>query len=234
MSQRSSIGVFGQGFRANPNFHWGVDFLTDEDLTEGVATAIASGAWSILDGAINGIARVTSSGANDGGGFQLDTAAFAPFNGAELNFITRVRSSLVATDKLVAGLSLVDTSQYASNPNDWVVFRMDADGKLDCSVRVNGSEAFVATDVLGSTLTTPLITLANSTWLELGLQITQNRAGTKQTYAFYANGIPVYSVENTGTLLPSSTPYLTPTVEVIQGAAGTFDVDLIGAVSTRQ
>ncbi|NDG19488.1 MAG: hypothetical protein EB117_14615 [Betaproteobacteria bacterium] len=207
------------------------DFLTDEDLTEFVFSAIASGTWSVLDTVQHGVARITALATTDdcGGEAQLDAGNFALATGKTTRFITRLRlsettSTNVAVESdFLAGLATVDTSLIASAPTDGIYFQKnDGAATVNCVIRAGGAQVGLSSGAF---------TLVAGTYYWLAIEIAMDSVANKGTVTFYVNGASVATLTNSS--LPSG--IMTPSVAFQTGDnTGTKFLDLDSIAADQQ
>jgi hypothetical protein len=219
-----------------PAFLWTKDFTSDEDLTEGVATLIASGTAVVTDTVVGGAMRLSGAATTDDSGaeFQEDAAAFALSLGARIRFEARVMfDETTSTDvetqsDFFVGFGALDTSIIASAPTNGLYFRKDdGDANIDVIIRTAGTDALVAT---------PVATIVSDTWYRFGIDVqVDSTTSGKGTVTFYINGTSVGS-HTFVSGLPATTTLMAPFVAFQSGnATGTkwVDVDYINMEQTR-
>lgn len=212
------------------------DFVTDEALTEFVATAIASGTNVVGDTDVGGVARLSGAATTDDSGCELqrDAAWLALPLGKTLRFETRIRfgettSVLMPTQSdFFAGIGTLDASIIASAPTNGIYFRKDdGDDLLDLVVRVAGADSVSS---LGA------FTVAKDVWYRLGFMVTVDSVTSgKGTVTFYVDGTS-YGSFTLATGLPLVASMMSEFVAFQTGdALGTkyVDIDYIGAEITR-
>lgn len=143
MAFNADIGTPFANFPA-PNDWFGFfhDFLTDEDLTEGVFTAISSGTNSVLDTLSGGYGRISGAATTDdsGGEWEQDAAVFTIESGKKIQFMWKGRMSDVTQSDFRAGIFKIDTSIIAGI-TDGIFFRSDdGDALLDISIWQGSAE----------------------------------------------------------------------------------------------
>lgn len=172
-------GNYGRHFDNFPypqtEFGYWYDFCSDEDITEGVFTAISSGTNTVLDTASGGRMTIASNGAaaSSGGEWLVDGANIIV--SASPNKIIRWQSciqiSAVANSVYRGGLVNLMTSWIANSGSvltDGIYFsKSDTATTLDFVVRGASTNTLTATGIY---------TLANATDAVISLQITP--AGT--------------------------------------------------------
>lgn len=214
------------------------DFLSDEDLTEYVITAINAGTGVVSDTLENGVMRLASNGgaANSGAEFQVDCAPFAGRAGIQMECQASFYFSHATNNLFGFGFAELDTS-WAAGVADGIFIRIDdTDGQVDLTTRSNG----VTTD-----LQTNLMTIAASTWYHFKLSVvwTSQTEGEVSLWATYVDAttnrrITTLLYQGTASALPGQTAR----GNMSQGgywqtgasaSAGTLDVDYNGAQQLR-
>lgn len=216
-------------------FGYWYEFCSDEDITEGVFTAINSGTNTVLDTTNGGWMTIASNGAaaSSGGEWQVDAANIihAASVGKIIRWQSTLKLSTVNNSVLRAGLVVVDTSWIASAPTDGFYFSLSDTGtSLDFIVRGASATTFSATG---------LYTLTDATAAVLSIQVTPSgtngqaslieawvgpaTVGTRPTQVIRQEGIST---------VPLSTIIMTSGVAFQTGAvasAGNVQVDNLGA-----
>lgn len=227
----ADIGTPFANFPA-PNDWFGVfhDFLTDEDITEGVFTAISSGTNSVIDTIAGGYGRISGAATTDdsGGEWQQDAINFAVTANKKMQFMWKGRLSDATQSDFRAGIFKVDTSIIAG-VTDGIFFRKDdGDALLDISVWVGSAELAVFTGVA---------TLVDATEFCIGFEVIPT-AEAVSTVNFYTVNLTTLVKTVVGTLpctLPS-TAILAPAFCFQTGDASgtkTCDADYIGLRQQR-
>lgn len=226
-----------ENFPAKPGyFGLFADFLSAGQAAAFTATAISSGAASVLDTIPGGVLKLAAAATTDDSGvnYQATNSGFGLVLDKELWFLSRVRfDETTSTDvetqsDFFAGFSVMDTSIVASAPSAGIYFRKDdGDALLDCVVRGASAEVAVVTGVA---------TLVSDTWYELAIRIAMDPSTSgKGTVTYYVDGTQVASV-NASSLPMYSASMLAPFVAFQSGnATGTkwLEVDYIGAQQKR-
>ena len=211
------------------------DFMTDEDLTEFVATAISSGSASVIDTDVYGCARLTAAATTDDSGVEVqrDAAWIALATSKRIRYETRVRfGESTSTDMptqcdFFAGIATLDTSIIASAPTNGIYFRKDdGDDYLDIVIRTGGSDVAAVTAVAS---------LSKDVWYRLSIDIQMDSSSGVGAVTFYLDGTAKYSA-TFASGLPASTSMMAEFVAFQSGnALGTkyLDVDYIVAEVQR-
>lgn len=194
------------------------DFHSDEEITEGVFTAISSGTNTVLDTVKHGVMRIASNGAADdsGGEWQVDAAGITLVAQKELLFISRHAINDVTQSDFRAGFATLDASWIASAPTNGIFFRSDdGDALLDLVIQ----NATVESVITGAA------TLADATYVELAIRVQMSLEAIGMAF-YYVNGVNVGNIPLT---IPS-TAIMTCGVAGQSGAAAstTFDTDYLG------
>ena len=212
---------------------WSTDFMSDEDITEMVVTAIAGGGATVLDTTQHGILSIAALATTDncGAECQLDAGNVALTLGKNLKFMCRFKvdettsTNVDVQSDVYIGVGTIDTSIIASAPTAGIYFRKDDDDAyLDCIVR--SASADVATSI-------GAFTIVRATWYTLAFEVAMDSStANKGTVTFYVDGTQVASVTNSS--LPST--IMSPFAAFQTGdATGTkrCDVDFIAFYQTR-
>lgn len=210
------------------------DFMTDEDLTEFVATAIASGTNAVIDTEPCGVARLSGVATTDDSGCELqyDAGGVALSLSQTIKFSTRVRfGESTSTDMptqcdFYTGICTLDTSIIASAPTNGIYFRKDdGDDYIDLVIRTAAADVIVATAAA---------TAVKDTWMRLEIQIVMNATSGSGTVTFYKDGTTIGSFNTTS--LPASTSIMSMFSAFQTGNnLGTkyVDIDWIAVEQTR-
>lgn len=189
---------FDQFPSAGPlNCEKGTDFLTDEDATEFVVTAINSGSGSVVDTEVGGALVLTGAATTDDSGAEAqdDAAWIGLVAGKRLRFSTRLKVSDADQCDLYAGVGTLDTSMIASEPTAYIGFKkLDETAVLSFIVRAAGVQTGAMTT--GTSL-------ADATYARLEFEVTPSAASAALGDVLaYVDGVLVATLR--GVVLPTT------------------------------
>lgn len=209
-----------------PAVHNVHDFLTDEELTEFVATAISSGTSAVIDTEVGGVLRLSGAATTDDSGneVQQDAGWVLLVTDKRIKFSARVRfgestsTNMPTQSDFFCGIATLDTSIIASAPTNGIYFRKDdGDDYLDVVIRTGAAEI---------TAIPAVYTLSKDVWYRLEIDIQMGASSGVGTVTFYVDGTAKYSATYAAGL-PASTSAMSKFCAFQTGAAdGTKYVDL--------
>lgn len=163
-------------------------FVTDEELTEFIATAVNSGTAAIADDVAGGALVLSGAATTDDSGInlQLDSSPIKLASGESARFMGRFTLNDATQSDLWAGFSPVDTSVIAG-VSDFVGFK-----------KADGSAALVAYYERddGTPDTLAVATLVDGTEFTLAFETYLDSAGNGRT-VFFFNGKSIGEIVHT-------------------------------------
>lgn len=186
--------------------HW--TFVTDEELTEFIATAVNTGTSAISDAVAGGGLLLSGAATTDDSGqnIQLDATPIKLAANESVRMMGRVTLSDATESDLWFGLAVVDTSIIAGI-SDFVGFRkVDGSAALEC-VYIRDS---------GTAETLAAVTVAANTELTLAFESYVDDSGGGRT-AFFVNGKSIGEIVHTTNHLGEN--FNTPSIAFQSGTA---------------
>lgn len=225
-----TLGKTFDNFPAGPaRYGYFYDFHSDEDITEGVFTAISSGTNSVIDTGAGGFMRISGAATTDdsGGEWQVDAASIVLPVNKTVRVISRHIMSDATQSDFRMGLATIDTSIIASAPTNGVlVSKADGAATLDFVVYVGGVATYTQTAIA---------TIADATAFELAIEVVVSAtSGTADSVRVWFNGTSVVNARAVS--VPLATSLMSGAVCAQSGDASgtkTCDTDYFGVEVQR-
>jgi len=204
-----------------------LDFVSDEDGTRLVISAIASGTGAVSDAVDGGALRIANNASdeNSGANWHLDAAHVTFAAGKTIEFKARLRTTTATAADVWCGIFPIDTDLYGG-VTDGLWFQLtDASAALAFNGYA-GSASILAK--------TGCATISDLTWFTVAIKVTMDASTAAKGYVqAFVDGTEVYKGLHTN--LPASTVYCTAAGTFLSGAAAAqvCDVDYVGLRKTR-
>ena len=195
-----TLGKTFDNFPAGPaRYGYFYDYHSDEDITEGVFTAISSGTNSVLDTGPGGLMRISGAATTDdsGGEWQVDSASIVLPVSKTVRMLSRHIISDATQSDFRVGLATLDTSIIASAPTNAVmVSKTDGAATLDFIVIVGGVTTYSQASIA---------TIADATAFELAIEVVVSAtSGTADSVRVWFNGTSVVNARAVSVPLATS------------------------------